>query len=580
MPRHRPQGLNRRQILQWFGIGGLGMVSGCADDSTVPATTPDESKPDTIGVFRHGVASGEPLPDGIILWTRVTPDDTALPGSGHGPDVPVNWELAADEGFSDILKQGSLTASATRDHTVQVDVRGLNPAQTYWYRFSALGVSSAIGRTRTAPALDSNPEELRLGLVTCAEWEFGFFSAYRHLAERDDLDAVLHLGDYIYEFGTSYGPIASPGAAFGRVHEPPSETLTLADYRTRYGQYRSDPDLQALHVRHAMLAIYDDHEIANDWWREGAENHDPATEGAFLDRLAGGLQAFREWQPWRAPETADPSDPLRAWRPWRFGQLAEIFLLDTRLYRDQQGTNAIVGYGSVDPAIDDPNRSMLGATQKSWLFDGLSQSTAQWKILGNQVPLYPFVTGANLPQALVDALDPLDGTAPPLPAPLTVEDWNGYRAEQKQLIEHMAGIDNTIVLTGDYHESFVAEIPQSPGNYSLDGNSVGVEFICPAVTSPGLSDTLGAAGLPASQTIDLVFEANLQLANPWVRYHEGFANGFAVASIRADRAHYDFWFISDREDPEASISHAAGFIVDSGSTKVQTADGPLEPRQL
>jgi len=431
---------------------------------------------------------------------------------------------------------------------------------------------SPTGRTKTAPALNAKPAALRFGMVTCAEYEFGFFAAYRHLAARNDIEAVLHMGDYIYEFGTSYGPVATPGAGFGRVHNPPKEITTLSDYRTRYGQYRSDPDLQKLHARHPFITIYDDHEIANDWWREGAENHDDS-EGAFIDRLAAGLQAWREWLPLRQ---FSATDPLRAWRRMQFGDLVDLWAIDTRLYRDQQPTNAIVGYGSVDPAVDSPTRTMLGAEQKSWLKAGLAASTARWKVLSNQVPFYPFVVGAALPNVLEQLLDPLDGTLPPLPATLTVEDWNGYRAEQQEMMAVMAEAKTVVVLTGDYHESFAAEVPIHPGDYLLNGNSVAVEFICPSVTSPGLSETLEGVGIgPLSSLINPVFELNLTLANPWVKYHEGFSNGFAVVEFGRERTQMDYWFIADRSKADTTATVAASWEVRQGAAKLFKAAAPL-----
>lgn len=572
---HQPR-LSRRQLLSLMGASAVTAVApGCATETA--SSSPESPAPGTVTGdparrFRHGVASGEPLPTAVVIWTRVTPSNDALPGSGKGAATEVIWEVAGSADFGTLLQSGRVNSAATRDHTIHVDVTGLQPSTSYWYRFRTADAVSPVGRTRTAPALNASPAALRFGMVTCAEYEFGFFGAYRHLAERNDIEAVLHMGDYIYEFGTSYGPVPTPGADLGRVHNPPKEITTLADYRTRYGQYRSDPDLQKLHARHPFITIYDDHEIANDWWREGAENHD-ASEGAFIDRLAAGLQAWREWLPLR-PFSA--TDPLRAWRRMQFGDLIDLWAIDTRLYRDQQPSNAIVGYGSVDPAVDSPARTLLGAEQKAWLKAGLGSSTARWKVLSNQVPFYPFVVGAALPGVLEQVLDPADGVLPPLPATLTVEDWNGYRAEQQEMIAVMAQTPNVVVLTGDYHESFAAEVPERPGDYLLDGNSVAVEFICPSVTSPGLTETLAGLGIgPLSQLINPTFEANLALANRWVKYHEGFSNGFAVIEFGRERAQMDYWFLDDRTQPDTAARVAASWEVRQGAAKLFAAAGPL-----
>lgn len=585
----RPPRLTRRQLLSMLGASAVTLAApGCGDSgsgptalpttgtNTGPNTTPSSGTP-SERLFRHGVASGEPLPNAVVIWTRTTPSDDAVPGSGLGADVPLVWEMATDPLFTQIVRTGSVVATSARDHTVHVDVTGLQSGRYFWYRFKSGSLLSQVGRTRTAPDAASSPSALRFGIVTCAEYEFGHFGAYRLLAARNDIEAVIHMGDYIYEFGNGYGPIATPGAQLGRVHQPDHEIITLRDYRTRYGQYRADPNLRALHAQHPFITIYDDHEIANDWWREGAENHTEGTEGTFVNRLSAGLQAWREWQPLRQ---FSETEPRRAWRQMKFGDLVDLWLLDTRLYRDRQPTNAIVGYGSVDPAVDDPGRTILGAEQKAWLTGGLASSTARWKVLGNQVPFYPFLVGPGVPAALAPLANAGAGTLPPLPATLTVEDWNGYRAEQRELITLMSTLNNVVVLTGDYHESFAAEIPSSTGDYAFNGNSVGVEFICPAVTSPGLSETLGRAGLPAAQTIDRVFEANLTISNPWVKYHEGVSNGFAVVEFGRDRTQYDYWFVADRTNPNTSARVAASWEVRNAAGKLFQSAAALPARTL
>ncbi len=584
----RQPGLTRRQMLQLFGASAVSMAaSGCGQTDGASGPTPNPAPSGTTAnpasatpserMFRHGVASGEPLPNAVVIWTRPTPSDDAVPGSGLGADVPLTWEMATDPLFTQVVRMGNVVATSATDHCVHVDVTGLQSGRYFWYRFKSGELTSPVGRTRTAPDSASSPAALRFGIVTCAEWEFGHFGAYRILAGRDDVEAVIHMGDYIYEFGRGYGPIATPGASFGRLHEPDREIVTLQDYRIRYGQYRSDVNLRALHARHPFITIYDDHEIANDWWREGAENHTEGAEGTFVNRLTAGLRAWREWQPLRQ---FSATDPRQAWRKMQFGDLVDLWLLDTRLYRDRQPTNAIVGYGSVDPAVDSPTRTILGAVQKTWLKTGLAASTARWKVLGNQVPFYPFLVGPGLPTALAPLATAGAGTLPPLPATLSVEDWNGYRAEQREIIATMATIQNSVVLTGDYHESFAAEIPSSTGDYPADGNSVGVEFICPSVTSPGLSETLGRAGLPVPENIDRIFEANLTASNPWVKYHEGFSNGFAVIEFAREKTQYDYWFIADRTNPNTTARVAASWEVRNGAGKLFRSAAALPARTL
>jgi alkaline phosphatase D len=283
-------------------------------------------------------------PDGILLWTRVTPTPDAVPGSGRGADTAVRWEVAEDKEFARVVAQGSTVARAASDHTVKADVRGLAPATAYWFRFSVgdgAEVLSPAGRTRTAPAPGTAAPGVRFGVVSCANWESGHFSPYRHL------DAVLHLGDYIYEYASGSYPDTKYVV---RQHEPTHEILTLADYRTRHGRYKTDADLQTLHATHPVIAIWDDHEFANDAWSGGAENHTPGTEGARADRAAGAKQAYFEWMPVRA------STEGTVYRRLRFGTLADLHLLDLRTFRSQQAT---IGSGSVD----DPDRSITGRAQ-------------------------------------------------------------------------------------------------------------------------------------------------------------------------------------------------------------------------
>ncbi|HEY7722972.1 MAG TPA: alkaline phosphatase D family protein, partial [Pedococcus sp.] len=271
--------------------GALGLTS-AASPAPATAATPAPARGATP--FRHGVASGDPLPTSVVLWTRVTPTAESTPGSGAGPRVTVGWQVARDAAFTSTVASGSLATGPERDHTVKLDAKGLAPGSTYYYRFTVGRATSPVGRTRTAPAPSDSPARLRLALVSCSNWEAGYFSSYRHLAARDDLDAVLHMGDYVYEYGT--GAYAHGRAnRVVRPHEPAHETVTLADYRRRHAQYKTDPDLQALHARVPWVATWDDHESANDAWSGGAENHQPDTEGSYAARKAAAHQAYFEW---------------------------------------------------------------------------------------------------------------------------------------------------------------------------------------------------------------------------------------------------------------------------------------------
>ena len=564
-----PEPFSRRTFLGATAIGAAALVARPVLGRTQAGVAP----------FLHGVASGDPLADRVIIWTRVTPSAEAVPGSGVGPPVDVTWQVAADPAFSQIVTSGVVAATTATDHTVKVDVAGLRPGADHWYRFVALGATSPVGRTRTAPAAGTNVDALRIGVVTCAELEFGYFGAYRHLAARDDVDVVLHLGDFIYEFGIGYGSpptvLATPGPAIGRSHEPDREIVSLADYRTRYAQYRRDADSQALHAAHPVVVMWDDHEFANDAWKDGAQNHQPE-EGDYAARAVTARQAWREWQPVRQAA----GDDAVVYRSFRFGDLVELWMLDERRYRDQQPQNAFISYGSVDPAINDPSRTMLGATQHDWLVDGLTSSDAAWKVLGNPVMFMPFVVGPPLMAALMAALGPTLPIGLPLPPPLLVDDWNGYNAERQAIIGALtgAGVDDVVVLTGDYHESFAADVPSAIGTYSVDNNSVAVEFVVPSVTSPGLGETLELGGFPEGDLVNTAFEANIAASNPWIPFHEGHSNGFAVIELTAERAQLDFVFLADRMDPSTAATVQASWLARRGNPHVEAAAAPLPAR--
>jgi alkaline phosphatase D len=279
------QPFSRRRALQLAAVTGAGLAA-TAVAGTAGATGPAVRRaPSAVsGVFLHGVASGDPLPDAVILWTRVTPVATATPGSGVGPAVTVEWEIAEDDDFDRIVLHGEARTGPERDHTVKVDARGLDPATTYWYRFRTQGTTSPAGRTRTAPDADADVPRLRMAVVSCANMQAGWFTAYRHLAERRDLDLVVHLGDYFYEYGP--GQVSD---LIVRPHDPPWETVTLADYRRRHAQYKADKDLQALHAVAPWVITWDDHESANDAWSGGASNHTPGAEGDWPVRAIATL---------------------------------------------------------------------------------------------------------------------------------------------------------------------------------------------------------------------------------------------------------------------------------------------------
>ncbi|MEV5241690.1 alkaline phosphatase D family protein [Streptomyces cinnamoneus] len=504
--------------------------------------------------FLHGVASGDPLPDGVLLWTRVTPTADAEPGSGRGPAVEVAWEVAEDAGFTRVVARGTVTASAATDHTVKADVRGLRPATGYFFRFTADGTHSPTARTRTAPAHGAATEGVRFGVVSCANWESGHFSAYRHLADRRDLDAVLHLGDYIYEYGTGQYPAAKYVV---RPHAPAHEIVTLADYRTRHGRYRTDPALQALHHAHPVVAIWDDHEFANDAWTGGAENHTPGAEGDWAVRMAAAKQAYFEWMPVR------PSTEGTTYRRLRFGKLADLHLLDLRSFRSQQVKN---GSGSVD----DPERTITGRAQLDWLKEGLASSDTAWRLVGNPVMISPVAFGA-LPAHLLEPLAELLGL-PKGGITINTDQWDGYTDDRRELIAHLAdrAIRNTVFLTGDIHMAWANDVPKKAATYPLS-SSVATEFVVTSVTSDNLDDILHVA----PHTVSLAAATAIKAANRHVKWLDMDSHGYGVLDVTAERAQMDYYVVSDKRNPDATSSWTRSYRTRSGSQRVERVDAPV-----
>jgi alkaline phosphatase D len=521
-------------------------ATGVALAAAAPATG---ARVTASAAFRHGVASGDPLPDGILLWTRVTPTPDATPGSGRGADVTVRWQVAADAAFATIVASGAMATGAARDHTVKVDVRGLQPASTYWYRFGLDDGWSPAGRTHTAPAPDAEISALRAGVVSCANWEAGYFGSYRLLAARGDLDLVIHLGDYIYEYAT--GGFAAAGDVI-RPHEPANETVTLTDYRIRHGQYKTDPDLQALHATVPWVLTWDDHEIANDAWSGGAENHDPATEGDYATRKAAAHKAYYEWMPVRAGASGE------IYRRVRFGRLAELSMLDLRSYRSQQTSGT---------GVDDPARTITGDAQMAWLKDGLTSSTARWKLVGNSV-MISRLDVATLPAWLLGPLAKLLGI-PSNGFAVNNDQWDGYNADRDELVAHLRAHNtrDVVFLTGDIHTSWANELVTR----TTVTDPAAAEFVVPSVTSDNVNDFIG---VPAG-IVGPVGAGLIRALNPHVKWAELDNHGYGVLDLTPTRARMDWYHLRDRTSPTTSARWAAGWSVAAGSARLRKESGPL-----
>ncbi len=508
-------GVSRRELLA--GVGAAGLWLSCGSDDGAPGPQ---------SLFQHGVASGDPRPDSIILWTRVTP-------ASAGP-VLVEWEMATDAEFGDIAASGTTLTGSERDFTVKVDVTGLPAGRTFYYRFRAQQRLSPVGRTRTAP--EGAVSRARFAVVSCSSYDQGYFHAYRAVARRLDLDAVIHLGDYIYESG--------PGQ-FGndRAVQPPHETITLADYRTRHAHYKRDPDLQEVHRQHPFICVWDDHESADNSWKDGAVNHQP-DEGAWADRKAAAQRAYSEWMPIR-----DQSDPARIWRKLGWGDLADLILLDTRLWARTASSGALV---APIPA-EAPGVTLLGDDQAAWLEDQVRTSTARWKLIGQQV----MVANLNLNETTL----------------VNPDQWHAYPASRRRLLQFLGGLapDNVVILTGDLHTSWANELavdPLDPAQYDPASGRFGVavEFVTPGITSPGLPPMY----LP-------IVEAARPF-NPHLRWFELVKQGYLILDVVPERVQAAWFHYDSIKRPDgASESFAAAWSVASGSTRLQASADPAPP---
>ncbi len=518
---------NRRRFLQASAGAGLALPF----VRSVPAL----GQP---SVFAHGVASGDPRRSQVLLWTRVS--------GASGEAVPVRWQVARDPDFREIVVEGEAMTGPERDHTVKALATGLQPGMTYRYRFEALGERSPVGRTKTLPR---DPKQVKLAFVSCSNLPFGYFNVYRRIAERNDLDAVLHLGDYLYEYPNSaYGD----GTRFtpSRASRPDKEITTLSDYRIRHAQYKSDPDLQEVHRLHPFIAVWDDHEITNNAWTDGAQNHQvEEEEGDWFVRREMAVRAYFEWMPIREPE---PWPSQRTWRSFRFGRLADLIMLDTRLV----GRSRQAEWGDV-AGMRHPGRTLLGARQEAWLHDELRASkSVRWRVLGQQVMMAP-------------QLGP-DGN------PENPDQWDGYEVSRNRLFDFLERerLGNLVVLTGDVHQSWGMDLPRNPGSGydpATGAGSYGVDFVTTAVSSPSsLLRRLGTESAIAAEVEGMLGP------NPHVRFAEAFHRGYCVLDIRPDRVRNDWYFVPTVEERTDAQQWAAGILVASGTQHGVRADAAPE----
>jgi alkaline phosphatase D len=487
--------------------------------------------------FSHGVASGDPDTDRVVIWTRFS--GRRAPGPAE-----LRWTVANDPDLKSVVASGSVMATSGSDFTVSVDVGGLEPGSHYWYRFQEPGGEwSPTGRTKTLPA--GNVQRLRFAVVSCAKFNAGFFNGYARIAERDDLDFVLHLGDYIYEASETPPANQTPGAGIGRPFEPLNECVTLADYRTRYAQYRADPDTQAMHHAHPLLSTLDDHEFADGAWRGGSDNHKPERDGPWADRREAAFRARREWLPQRLP---DPAAPDRVFRSVALGTLADMFIIDTRTRRDQP----VKGPGAADP-----ERTQLGHEQREWLFAGLRDSRAKWRLLGNS-SIIGHTWTPNIPKELRDGLVWLklmrtDGEGP------DADQWDGYPYERDLLLQRLA-MPNTVVLSGDIHVAMALELERD----GKPGEWVAPEFVTPSLTSQNLDDKTGWGYRIKSPLV----ERELMAALPNILWCDMDSHGYMVVDVTADRVEVEHWFVDGVLERTPGQRLGARWYVRPGSASI------------
>ncbi|WAU77337.1 alkaline phosphatase D family protein [Acinetobacter sp. TR3] len=507
--------ISRRELIQksLFGFGALSLsagFTGCNDSSDQETATLQVN-------FEHGVASGDPLQDRVILWTRLTPSDSSA-------RLQVTWEIALDQQFKQIIKTDKVTTAAAQDFTVKVDAIGLKPNQSYFYRFSFGDKISPIGQTKTLPTSTS---KVSFAVCSCSNYPAGYFYVYREMAKQN-VDVVIHLGDYIYEYGAD-GYATEDATKLGRTlpADNNKEIIKLDDYRKRYALYRKDKDLQALHHRHPFIVIWDDHELANDTWREGADNHTEETanaknEGKFSERKLAALQAYFEWMPIRPID----DQHIKIYRQFDFGNLVQLTMLDTRIiardkqldYADYMTANGLLNAAKFQADLTNPARTLMGYTQRDWLLGKLQQSNATWNVLGQQILMTKMLVPAELLFALAEitaghpsdetlekmnaqitelitlkfrlqkgdpTLTPQEKARVQTVAPYNLDAWDGYFVEREIVYGTLAQLKKkVVVLAGDTHNAWSSNL------YSKDGAFVGVELATSSVSSPGLEKYL------------------------------------------------------------------------------------------
>lgn len=532
-----------------------------------------------LAPFYHGVASGDPLSDRVIIWTRVTPE---LDGA-----VTVKYTMATDTAFKNVEKTGTLTTDASKDYTVKVDVEGLQAGTTYYYYFTALEKNSSIGRTKTVPSGNNLGAQLKFAVVSCNNYEGGFFNAYGRISERNDLDAVIHLGDYIYEYAP--GNYRNLGLANNRKGiVPAKEIINEADYRLRYSVYRLDENLQKAHQQHAFISIWDDHEFTNDAYENGAENHTEGLEGVWQARKELAKKVYFEWMPIRNTNTQS------IYRKISYGNLLDLFMLDTRV---EGRSKPPIHFDDIDV----PVRKMISDTQFNWLVNGLATSPAKWKVIGNQVIIANFNVGFAAGSTSTPAApNPTDIVKIRAIEDLFIDNWKSYPTQRAALLDSIKNkkINNVIFVTGDSHCSWgfdVTKVPTlypnaaslniplpSKGYNRLTGEgSVAVEFATPGISSQNFDEAL-----PLNTALGFQFQMNSALNlsksglakldtalgligdvyyNPHLKYVDLVQQGFMLLDIKEDAAQADWYYVNSKDSSSTTVTTGNATSVAKGA---------------
>ncbi|MBX2814397.1 MAG: alkaline phosphatase D family protein [Saprospiraceae bacterium] len=500
-------------VVSFYMLFGLG----CTVQSPLLQTDLIPYASQKKGVFLHGVASGDPMHDRVIIWTRVTPLQ-------DGP-FDVEWEMATDRSFRYVVAKGSTVTSSQQDYTVKVDAAGLQPGTSYAYRFKAKGKTSPVGHTKTLP---KTANQAKFAVVSCSNFEAGYFNAFARIADRKDIDAVLHLGDYIYEYGIgTYGD-----TTLGRLHVPSGEILTLEDYRTRYSLYRLDKDFQNVHGQHPFIVIWDDHEITNNAYRDGAQNHQ-SDEGDYQSRKRAARQAYYEWMPIRESNTL--------YRSFAYGDLVNLIMLDERYI----GRTAPVDSAGA-PNLHAADRTMLGSEQADWLLDQLSQE-AQWRLVGNQVIFSGLYFG------------------PDHWSEINLDSWDGWPHEQQRIKNylHEQQIKNTVFVTGDTHSAWGIETPWQNESYGSGEENVAVELGTTSVSS-------GNMGTSNPDAVVEKRENAFRSFNPHLKYVRLRDHGYLLVTIQEQFATAEWMYVETIRKPDKGEYLGQRFRIPANVSKLQS----------